>query len=335
MRGAGAAALAAQSLVTALTCTLLGFLLSGWRPRAAINWKALSSLSSFSTYYLAYSLLEIGYARFYALLIGKSIGRESLGYYTNADTLRQIPGSFLSGVLSRVWFPLFSQVHDISSTRNALRLAVRMLMLVNAPLLLGMSALAEPLVLVLLGPKWQPAVPIVRILCVAGVLWPLQTLFPFVLMARNGTRLLWQLEWLKKPLGLVLLTLGVQLGTVGVAASVVAFGIVVVLINALCLRRLLAYPLPAQLRDIGTNVLIATLMSAVTHVIASHWHAPAMVRLVTLIPAQLIGCGMLALWLDERISREILQLAALLRSNPESTTTSCSWHPSSLDSQQR
>jgi len=59
---------------------------------------------------------------------------------------------------------------------------------------------ARPLVLVLFGEKWLPCVPYLRVLSIAGALWPLHVMNLEVVMAVGRSDLFLRLEIIKKVL---------------------------------------------------------------------------------------------------------------------------------------
>jgi O-antigen/teichoic acid export membrane protein len=279
----GVWSLAAQSIVMTAVTTAMLWLRSGWRPQWAFSAVSARRLFAFGGYHFAYGLLEILYARMYTLLIGKFYGPQQLGYYNNADTTRQIPGSFIASALSRVVFPMFAEAAtDTQRLYRGMQFATRGMMLFNAPIMLGMAATADPLVRVLFGTQWLPAVPILRVLCLAGVLWPLLALNPYVLLAQNRSRLMFWIEVVKKSIGILLLGLGSWYGLIGVAWAVFAFSLIAFAINAHYARTCIGYGLGSQLRDLAPIVLVAMVMASVVYMVSMYWQAAPAIELVGL-----------------------------------------------------
>jgi len=243
-------ALAAQSLVTTTASTLLLWLGSRWRPSVAFSRSGARSLIGFGGYMLISELLEVAYSRTHSLLIGKLYGTTALGLYNRAESTKQLPVGMLIAVFSRVAFPIFSAAaQDPAQLRRGVRFALRGMMLVNVPLLLGSAAVAEPALSVLFGERWRAAAPILQVLCLSGSLWPLHTVNLNVLMAQGHSGLMLRLEMLKKLIGLPLLGIGTLWGVMGIAWSGLAFGAIAFVINAHYSARLLQYGAWQQLRD--------------------------------------------------------------------------------------
>ena len=282
--GYGVWALVAQLLVSAIATTALLWRLHPWRPAWVFRMASLRKLGGFGAYHLASTLLESAYVRLYSLLAGRMFGARSLGYYANAENTRQLPASFVSALVARVALPMLSRAQqDPVLMKRGLRLSIRVMMLFYAPIMLGMAVLAEPLVEVLYGPQWGLAVPLLRILAVAGLLYPLHMINLHALMALGHGRMILRLELLKKAIGVVLLLVGIQYGLVGLALSQVFHSMLALAINTHYSRRWLGYGVLAQLRDAAPPIIAASVTAALVFPFLNAWGWPPIMRLVVLL----------------------------------------------------
>jgi len=99
------------------------------------------------------------------LLIGAILGPQALGYYSMAFNLIMRPVQRINPILTRVAFPVLAQVQgDNERMKRGYFKMLNILTTVNAPLLLGMTAVATVAVPIVLGDKWLPIVPVVQVL---------------------------------------------------------------------------------------------------------------------------------------------------------------------------
>ena len=211
------------------------------------------------------------YERGYTLLIGKFYGTHDLGIYNRADSTQQLPVSLLSGVLDRVAFPLFSSVsQDREKLRRGARLSVRSLMLVAAPAMLGLAVLAEPFIGGVFGDQWLPAAPILQVLCISGLLFPLQVVNLNILQAQGHAKLYFRLELIKKSIGTVLLIIGSIYGVMGIAWGRVIQSIIALWINGHYTKKHLNYGVIQQIRDVMPSIILSVFMAAIV-AIAGDW----------------------------------------------------------------
>lgn len=256
--GGGAWALVAQSILLTCVTGVVVWWKCAWRPKPVVSLLSLRRLGGFGGYVLASNLTEMLYSRLFSLVGGRLFGAQQLGYYANAESLRQLPSTFLGSVVARVALPTLSQMDpEPTRMRRAVQAAQRATMLPNALMMLGMVALAEPLVLVLFGEQWVESVPLLQILALAGLLYPMHLMNMQALLALGHSRLVFRLELIKKPLGVMLLVMGATHGLQGLAWSQVIFSACVLGINARYARLWFQYGALHQLRDVAVLILVA------------------------------------------------------------------------------
>jgi len=136
-----------------------------WLPTLHFKWSDMDGYLSFGLYRVgAMAANEIS-SRADQFLIGILMGPTSLGYYNIAFRLVMEPIQKINPILTSVAFPIFSMVQDdtMRLKRGFLQM-IRVLMSVNAPLLIGIAAVAPIAVPLLLGEQWLAAIPLVQIL---------------------------------------------------------------------------------------------------------------------------------------------------------------------------
>lgn len=244
--------LAIQAVSATTASTILLWILCPWRPIQAFSARSILSLFRFGGFLLLSSVLDILYTKLSTLVIGKFYSAKDLGYYTRAEETQILPAGLLSGIIARVALPIFSSArHDPTLLKSGLSKAVRTVMMINIPLMLGILATAKPLVLVLFGKQWFPCVPYLKILCLSGIFWPLHVLNLNVLMAQGYSNLFFRLEVIKKVLGVSLLLLACPVGIQGIAWSMVLSAVLCFIINAYYTGVFLKYGFLAQLYDLA------------------------------------------------------------------------------------
>lgn len=294
-RGEGVWALAAQSLVSAATATLVLWIANPWRPQWVFSLASARRLFGFGGYMMAASLLDVVYSRLYTVLIGKLYGARELGFYARAETTAQLPSSMLGLIVGRVAFPLFSRMgDDPERVRDGLKRALQATMFVNTPVMLGLAAIAEPLIQVMFGEAWLPCVPYFQVLCIAGVFMPFHVLNLQVLMGLGRSELFFRLEVAKKVLGILILCMAAMFGVLAMAwgtllGSVLFFGI-----NTYYSNRLIGYGTVMQLRDVGVILGTAAVMAGLVVVMAPHLAIQAPLRLLALSLSGALAYALLA-----------------------------------------
>ena len=218
--GQGAWSLVYQMLAGNFLGTLLFWSASRWRPSWQFDWPEIRSVMGFSLNLTGGNIFNYFARNADKLLIGRFLGGQDLGYYDLAYRLMQLPLQGISAVLSRVMFPLYSRMQDDAGRfgRTYLKVASA-IALISFPLMLGLTALAGPIVRTLFGAAWAPMIPLLLILAPLGAVQSIATTVGSIYTAKGRTD--WQLWWTIGAGLLIVLSfvLGLPWGIRGVAAS--------------------------------------------------------------------------------------------------------------------
>lgn len=283
-QGFGVWALAMQTICGTTINAILLWSLSNWRPQFVFSLRSAKKLLGFGSFMLASTLLDNLYGRLSSLLIGKVYGVRELGLYNRAESTSGLTAQFLSPIVSRIALPIFSNASgDKVQLRHRMRYALRSSMLLNIPSMLGMAAIAEPLIIAVFGDKWAAATSATQVLCFAGVLWPLHVLNLNVLMAQGHSNLFFRLDVLKKIVGIALLLLGSKFGVLGIAWSLLSSGIIAYLINTHYTARFIEYGAVQQIRDFLPVFFISIIMAVIVYIASAYLSINIALKLVFLI----------------------------------------------------
>lgn len=284
-RGFGVWSLAWQSVVAIGARALLLWVFSGWRPRGRFAVESFRSLFGFGGYMLMANLMNTLSVRLQSLLIGRLFDARLLGYYTLAQNTQQAPAQFMSSVLNRVGLPVFSTVVDRPAKLvGALRLSLRVSIFVFVPCMVGIAVVARPLIDVVYGARWEPAAPLLSILAIAAMFWPLHVLNLAAIGAQGRSDLVFRLEVIKRTVSIALIVAASFHSVTAVAWAVLLSSVFGVIVNTWYSRKLLGYGLVAQLQDQWPTLLLSAIAAGVAW-LASHWLAHAPVALAAAIVA--------------------------------------------------
>lgn len=258
----GVWSLAISTVAGTCVSTLLLWLLSSWRPRFLFSVTSVRSLFRFGSFLLISGLLDTLFTRMNTLVIGKFYSPQDLGYYSRADGTQQLPAGLLANIITRVAFPIFAAAHsDKELLRTGLRKAIKMVMMLNIPVMLGMAVTARVLVLVLFGKQWLPCVQYLQILCLGGIFWPLHVLNLDILTAQGHSNLFFRLEVIKKVVGIFILGTACFFGISAIAWSTVVFGVIAFGINAHYSGLFLNYGTVPQMLDLLPYLAASLIMA--------------------------------------------------------------------------
>jgi O-antigen/teichoic acid export membrane protein len=236
------------------------WIVSSWRPSFRFSRQKFKQHFYFGLNLSLSSILNTVFENIYNIVIGKFYSAAQLGFFTRANSLKQLPVDNLSSALYKVTYPLFSSIQDddqrLAKAYNKLMQQVTFWI---APLLICMAAVAEPLFRFLFTEKWLPAVPYFQIVAIGGLFNSLSSYNMNILKVKGRTDLFLKLEMVKK----VIIALGIlsvtQFGIYGLLYFQTAFAVVAYLINAHFAGKLIQLPITRQATFILRPLLFALL----------------------------------------------------------------------------
>lgn len=163
--------------------------------RNALSWKLLGT-----------SLLDTAYMDLTQLAVGKIYAPGELALYNRG---RQYPGLLVISInssIESVIFPTLSRVQDdIGRLKEMTRWAIKIGIFVMGPAMLGLACMAEPLVRLMLTDKWIGCVFYLRVYCVIYMFMPVITTNINAIKAIGNSKLVLQLEVIKKIISISVL----------------------------------------------------------------------------------------------------------------------------------
>jgi O-antigen/teichoic acid export membrane protein len=204
--GFGVWAILISNLVGSIVGSLILWFYSKWRPKLIFSFNAIKELFSFGSKLLASGLLETIYSNMYSLVIGKFFKASTLGYYARAKGFADLPSSNLTVVLQRVTFPMLCTIQDDDERlASVYRRLLKLSAFVIFPCMVGLAALAKPLIITLLNSQWMYTATLLQIVCFSMMWYPIHAINLNLLQVKGRSDLFFRLEIWKKFLAFVCL----------------------------------------------------------------------------------------------------------------------------------
>jgi len=262
--GWGVWSLVALTLFKYLINSVLLWFWNKWKPLWCFSKKSFVELFSFSGKLFVTQLIDALYRNLYYVIIGKYFSAAELGYYTRAEQFQSLPSVNLQGIIGRVSYPVLATMqNDTPRLRDTYKKLIRSTMLITFVLMLGMAASAKPMILSLVGEKWEPCIIYLQLLCFVGISYPLSALNLNILYVKGRSDLALRIEIIKKMLFVPVFVLAVMWGIKVMILSMIILSLISSFINSYWSGRLIGYSFFEQIKDITPSFLIAAAMSLV------------------------------------------------------------------------
>lgn len=142
---------------------IASYILAPYRPKVGL--RASKELLSFSVWLTFSKTIQMINWRADPLILGFGILPSTLGQYSMSDNLAGMPIREGLGPIRQTLFPAFSRIKDDMVRLSAAYLRAQgLLCLLALPIGAGFAAVAEPVVRLILGDEWLPAVPMIQAL---------------------------------------------------------------------------------------------------------------------------------------------------------------------------
>lgn len=265
-QGNGVWALVWQGVVMTLARMALLWLMSKWRPTTGFSKSSFNYLFGYGSKLLASGLLDTIYNNIYPIVIGKFYTPAQLGNYSRALSFAQLPSSNITSILQRVTFPVLSTIQDdIPRLQANYRRLLKLSAFIVFPLMMGLAAVAFPLIRVVLTPKWEGCSLYLQIICFALMLYPIHAINLNLLQVKGRSDLFLRLEVIKKIVGVCIMCITIPLGITAMCIGMVVSSLISLFINTYYTGKLINIGCLKQIRDLLPILFNSLLMGSMVY----------------------------------------------------------------------
>lgn len=263
-RGYGAWALVVQNVANQFIDTLILWITVKWRPKKKFSIDRLKVLYSFGWKLLVSKLIDHIYNELRQLIIGKYYSASDLAFFNKG---KQFPDAFVHNVntsIDSVLFPvLSSNQDDFGAIKRITKRAIMTSTYIIAPLAIGLAAVAEPFVSLLLTDKWLPSVPYLRAFCIVALLEPIYTANMNAIESIGRSDLYLKVVIWGRVVCFTVLFTSVWFGSQILAYSAIVSSLLCIVINSIPNKKNIRYGVVEQIRDIGPSLILALAMGII------------------------------------------------------------------------
>lgn len=266
--GLGVWALVAQRIVKQGLNSLFLWLWNRWKPLLVFSKKSFTELFGFGSKLLISGLIDTLYRNVYYIIIGKFFSAQELGFYTKANEFKNLPSQNLNAIIGKVTYPVLSTLQDdIPRLKNNYQKLIRSVMFITFILMLGMAAVAEPMIHTLIGAKWEPAIIYLQMLCFVGMMYPLHALNLNMLQVQGRSDLFLKLEVIKKIIAIPTIVIGVFFGIKIMIVGMMVNTLIAYYLNSYWSGKKIGYSFTQQVKDILPSFFLALTMGVAVYLL--------------------------------------------------------------------
>jgi len=241
-----------------------------WLPRSRFSMDSAKRLYGFGIKMLAAGIITTLYNDLRPLIIGKKFSTAALGYYERGQRFSSTISLNLDAAVQSVMFPVLSRAQDdraqfcaiLSKTKNLGAFII-------FPAMLGMAAVAEPVVQLLLGNEWLPCIIFVQLLCIGEAQVPITTANLLAVKSLGRSDIYAKQEVLRRVLMLIVLAISVFCfdSVEAIAVGFVISAWIDAVVTTLPLIRLLGTNLRQQFLPLAKSMAASLIMAGAVYAV--------------------------------------------------------------------
>ncbi|TWF52240.1 lipopolysaccharide biosynthesis protein [Neorhizobium alkalisoli] len=191
--GFGVWALVVQLFAAALIRLVGLFSITRYMPRFVIKPDRMMPLLRYSSGLMGSEMANFVTFQAPMVVIARVLTLADAGAYSAANRFASIPNQVVLSAVMGVLFPAFSMMGDDRKRRSdALIFSTQVMTVILAPAMFGLWAVAEPAMLILFGPQWAYAWPVLGLLALSkAIVTPCSTFIPYLKGTGHSQVLFW------------------------------------------------------------------------------------------------------------------------------------------------
>lgn len=208
--GAGLWALIGYYMSNSIFASIAILFVERWYPKLRVSMDSARELFSYGWKILVSGMVCSITADIRSLIIGKRYSTSSLGYYNRGQQFPEVISKTITYSVQSVMLPAMSDVQsETERLKQLLRKSAEIGSFIIIPAMFGLSAVAMPVVKVILSDKWLPCVAFMQCLSIADACIPLMTSNLTVIKASGRSDIYMKLEFARRAMIISILCISV------------------------------------------------------------------------------------------------------------------------------
>jgi teichuronic acid exporter len=266
--GYGILSLVVRIVLGQFVTFLLFWTLNKWRPKFIFDPNSFKELYKYGANLLLSRLMNSLYDNLYYFVIGKYFSPANLGYYSRADTFKNLASNNIINTVQRVSFSTLSAKTDDKEQMELFKKFLSGTFFITSFFMTILFVCSNEIILILIGIKWVNSIMYLKILSISGLFIPLYALNINFLAVKNRTQLYFKIELFTKLFAIPIIILGIYFGISAMLIALSIASFLAYLISFYFTKTVTAYPFQSQLKLLISGLLLFILSGLLAYGIA-------------------------------------------------------------------
>lgn len=302
-QGAGVWAMVLYGMLSSVLSLVFVQMLIRWRPKVTFSRSRFQSMFSFGWKVLASGILGTLLENIYNLTIGKYYGNATLGYYKQGNTYPDAILGQTRNAFGAVMLPIYSShQHNKELLRDSVYKMSHVITLVIFPMAVGLAAVADNFVTVLLTDKWLPSVFFLRLECLFFGTLPITTSLGSAITAIGRSDISMKIELVKLVVTVLAVVLLNEYGVAVLCVARVLIAVAFVIAYCVISYRVIGLNMVELLRSVSKPFVLSAVMGFAAYYVSYVVDTAAIVEFVLqVLVGLLLYLGGIVLFMKEDI----------------------------------
>lgn len=257
--GLGLWALVIANLVSSLLEFVLKWFFVRWFPKSRWSKKSFKYLWDYGNKVIMSSLLGTAYRAILPAFVAKFQSPVDLGLYNRAYKYAELPSEQGTITIQKVTFPILSKIHDEDTLARGYRKILRVTAFVLFPVMFMLSALAHPVIVLMLTEKWEACTILLQFLCFSAMWYPVSAININLLQVKGRSDLILKLEIIKTAINFCVLCISLPFGIVYFCMATCVNSLLAVMINTHFTGKMINVGFWTQMKDLMPTIVLCSI----------------------------------------------------------------------------
>lgn len=254
--GLGVYSIVVQKVLTAVLGTVFLWSTTTWRPDLKFSFKEVKKLTGYSAFIFFDQVYYQITIQLDMLIGGKVFSPKVLGYYSRANSLRNLVTQYSSSSLTAVFFPVLSSLQDKEEEyRRVYFKVISVIAFISYGLTGVMCILGRDIIITLFGAKWEPSIPIFQVLILSAGNTPLNNMMNNAFYSKGKSKENFWIGVFRKSLRFLPLFMMYYSGMFAFTIGLVIINFIIIIFNIFFLKRFLGLSAKKHFQKIFEGLL--------------------------------------------------------------------------------
>ncbi len=244
-------ALVFQNVLQYAIKAIVLMLIIKWKPTLDFSFQTLRKYFAFSSNLLISGLIGNIFSNIYSILIGRFYTASDLGFYMQADRIKNVLTTSTTSVVQNVSYPILSKINNsdgdiVIAYKKIIKISIIFVGFIMS-LLMGVS---EDVCEIFMGDKvWRISGQYLFLLGVSGILYPFHSINQNILLVKGEGFAILKLEIIRRTLMLLILAVTVNFDIIIFVGGTAVYSFLLLFINLYYCGKPINYGVFQQLKD--------------------------------------------------------------------------------------